>query len=65
MDITGIYLLMTAVAEAKKLLTYVLIGTVICRARGSLQYQPAQRDRDDKVLRFALIQLAQRYSRYG
>jgi hypothetical protein len=62
MDITDIYLLMTAVAEAKKLLTYVLIGTVICRARGSLQYQ---RDRDDKVLRFALIQLAQRYSRYG
>jgi transposase InsO family protein len=34
-------------------------------ARSSLQYQPAQRDRDDEALRFALIRLAKQYGRYG
>ena len=34
-------------------------------ARSSLQYQAAQRDRDDDALRLALIRLAKQYGRYG
>ena len=38
---------------------------VIGLARSSLQYQAAQRDRDDDALRLALIRLAKQYGRYG
>jgi len=38
---------------------------VIGLARSSLQYQPAQKDRDDEDLRLGLIRLAKQYGCYG